>query len=97
MSTEELKSQINQYHETLVKERKVKKQLIAKLEAIQKVVNQHVPSRIRSSRTPSKAGGIPFGVSSLAKSLIFMNTDNTGDAPSNAESVLLEIRKILRS
>ena len=96
MSTEELESQIKQYHDTLVKERKVKNQLVAKLEAIQKVVSQHTSRRVRSSRTASKAGGIPFGVSSLARSIIFMNPDNTGDAPS-ADSALLKIRKILRT
>ena len=94
MSTEELEAQIKQYHETLVKERKVKDQLVKKLEAIRKVVNHHRP-RGRTPRTASKAAGIPFGLSSLAAAA-FMPTDNAGDNPnSNADRLLIEVKRIL--
>ena len=94
MSTEELETRIKQYHETLVKERKVKDQLVKKLEAIRKVVNHHRP-RGRTPRTASKAAGIPFGLSSLAAAA-FMPTDNAGDNPnSNADRLLIEVKRIL--
>ena len=95
MSTEELEAQIKQYHETLVKERKVKDQLVKKLEAIRKVVNHH---RGRTPRTASKAAGIPFGLSGLSTlaAAAFMPTDNAGDNPnSNADRLLIEVKRIL--
>jgi len=94
MSTEELEARIKQYHETLVKERKVKDQLVKKLEAIREVVDHHRP-RGRTPRTASKAAGIPFGLSSLVTAA-FMPTDNAGDNPnSNADRLLIEVKRIL--
>lgn len=97
MSTEELETRIKQYHETLVKERKVKDQLVKKLEAIRKVVNHHRPLG-RAPRTASKAAGIPFGLSGLSTlaAAAFMPTDNAGDNPnSNADQLLIEVKRIL--
>lgn len=94
MSTKELKLQIEQYHSTLLKERTIKNQLVKKLEAVRKVVSSYRP-RNRSSRTASKAAGIPFGLSTLAAAA-FIPTNNAGDEPeSKAELLLKEVKLIL--
>ena len=95
MTTEELQSKIKQYHETLVKEREIKDQLVTKLDAIREVVSRY---QGRSApRTGSKPGGIPFGLSGLnTLAAAFMPIDNSGDNPiTSADRTIADIKRIL--
>ena len=95
MSTEELQSTIKQYHETLVKERAIKAQLVKKLDSIREVVNSY--QGLSTSNSGSKSGGIPFGLSGLnTLASAFMSIDNAGDAPNtSADRIISDIKRIL--
>ena len=51
---------IKKYHETLIKEREIKKKLVKKLSDIQRVISKYIRDKKAYIRTPSKSGGIPF-------------------------------------
>ena len=51
---------IKKYHETLIKEREIKKKLVKKLSDIQRVISKYIREKKAYIRTPSKSGGIPF-------------------------------------
>ena len=88
MSTEDLQEKINRYHETLVKERKLKDQLVKKLQAITEIVARH-----KSPRMASKAGGIPFGLGGVVAAA-FMPVSAQNDT-THSDKLLEEIKKVL--
>tara|TARA_B100001059_G_C17413274_1_gene369545 strand:- start:123 stop:401 length:279 start_codon:yes stop_codon:yes gene_type:complete len=89
----ELKDIVSKYRQTLVQERKLKDKLVAKLEAIATVVARHDDVK---HRTPSKPGGIPFGLGVMAAA--FMPRANAGDnKTTHADQLLTEIKQILEN
>lgn len=87
MPTEDLQEKINRYHETLVKERKLKDQLVKKLQAITEIVARH-----KSPRMASKAGGIPFGLGGVAAAFMPVSAQND---TTHSDKLLEEIKKVL--
>ena len=86
--------------DVIIKERKVKQQLVEKLEKIKDLIYRYQSGRSHRSRgirNSSKAGGIPFGLAkkiSVRKAKAFLPISNAGDR-NHAENLIREIRKIL--
>jgi hypothetical protein len=92
---------IKKYHETLIKEREIKKKLVKKLSDIQRVISKYISQKKAYIRTPSKSGGIPFMAAAsrfAVGAAPFLSPSECYNKPGpNADKVIAKIDYIIRT